>query len=300
MKVQVIVNPAASNGKGLIDYKNEIAGLLENVLGKYDVVFTESQGHAWEIASKAARYDRVISVGGDGTLNEVVNGLIEGGHNVPLGVISVGKGNDFIKTLGVPKDYPSMVKNALGDKIVEYDLLYTEFIGFDGSEQKRYAVNVIGVGFDAAVTLRSNRSRFKFRGTFSYLMSFFIEFLVTGTYPLNLEIDGKKLDTEQFFVVFGNGKYFGGGMKICPLADPSDGKIDIVGITKMPKLKLFCHFPGVYKGEHLKVNPVIHDTGRVIKIEGKKETLIEMDGEVVGKLPMMIKIVDKGLKIVSA
>lgn len=68
----------------------------------------------------------------------------------------------------------------------------------------------------------------------------------------------------------------------------------------MPKLKLFCHFPDVYKGEHLKVNPVLHNTGRVIKIEGKKETLIEMDGEVVGKLPMTIKIVDRALKIASA
>ncbi|MDK2953675.1 MAG: diacylglycerol kinase [Kosmotoga sp.] len=300
MKVLVIVNPTASNGKGLTDYKNEISGLLENILGKFDVVFTESQEHAWKIAKKAEGYDRVISVGGDGTLNEVVNGLIEGGHDIPVGIIGVGTGNDFIRTLGIPNNYPDMVKNALGNKFIECDLLYTEFTDFNGRVQKRYAVNVVGTGFDAAVTTRFNRLRFKFRGTFSYLMSFFIEFLVTGTYPLNLEIDGRKLDTEQFFMVFGNGKYFGGGMKICPLADPSDGKIDIVGITKMPKLKLFCHFPDVYKGEHLKVNPVLHNTGRVIKIEGKKETLIEMDGEVVGKLPMTIKIVDRALKIASA
>lgn len=297
MNTLVVVNPAASAGRAIKDYKNTIETLLHRYLGDFSVKFTSGVGDAARFAYKGERYDRVICVGGDGTLNELVNGLHNADLDTPIGLVSVGTGNDFKKTLGLVGSYEYMIKRIASGKPKAFDLLEATYKGLDGKMITRLAVNIIGVGFDAAVSQRINDARFKVRGKLSYVLSFLPEFINTGTYPVHFSANGNFTQNTYYLIAFGNGKYFGGGMKVCPDAEPDDGLIDAVGIGGMPKLRLLYHFPKIYKGTHLSVNEVDHARDKEFNVNGEKETPIEMDGEVVGTLPLKVKIKEKALKI---
>ncbi|MFO7882288.1 MAG: diacylglycerol kinase family lipid kinase [Kosmotogaceae bacterium] len=297
MKTLVVVNPAASAGRAIKDYKNIIEELLHQYLGDFSVKFTSGVGDATRFAVKGERYDRVICVGGDGTLNEIINGLHNANLDIPIGLVSVGTGNDFKKTLGLVGSYEYMIQRIASGKPKKFDLLEATFKGLDSKMITRLAVNIIGVGFDAAVSQRINDARFKIRGKMSYVVSFLPEFITTGTYPVDFSTNGVFNQKSYYLVAFGNGKYFGGGMKVCPDAEPDDGLIDVVGIGQMSKLKLLYHFPKIYNGKHISVNEVDYVRGKEFDVKGKKETPIEMDGEVVGTLPLKIKIKEKAVKI---
>ncbi|MFW6120553.1 MAG: diacylglycerol/lipid kinase family protein [Petrotogales bacterium] len=297
MKTLVVVNPAASAGRSIKDYKNIIEKLLHKYLGDFSVKYTSGVGDAARFAYKGERFDRVICVGGDGTLNELVNGLHNADLDIPIGLVSVGTGNDFKKTLGLVGSYEYMIQRIASGEPKEFDLLEATYKGLDGKMITRLAVNIIGVGFDAAVSQRINDARFKVRGKMSYVISFLPEFITTGTYPVHFSTNGNFTQKSYYLIAFGNGKYFGGGMKVCPGAVPDDGFIDAVGIGGMTKLRLLYHFPKIYKGTHISVNEVDHARGKEFDVKGEKETPIEMDGEVVGTLPLKVKIKEKALKI---
>lgn len=299
MKVLVVINPMASNGKALSDYKEKIQSLLKKELGDYDEKFTKAPGDAIEIARQARGYGKIVSVGGDGTLNEVVNGVMLSGADIPVGMIGVGTGNDFSKTFGIPNNYEVMVKKIAGDNVFLSDVLEVEYRNFEGKQQKRYAINVIGAGFDADVTARMNKSKIKVRGKLTYLMSFLIEFIKAKSYSLSLNIDGKERPINCFLVAFGNGKFFGGGMKACPSAVPDDGKLDVMGIEKMSKLMLLYHFPKIYKGQHISVPTVFETPAKYAEIhsaDGRK-VMFEIDGEIIGTLPLKISVKPKALRV---
>ena len=297
MNTLVVVNPAASAGRAIKDYKNTIEELLHKYLGDLTVKYTSGVGDAARFAIKGERFDRVICVGGDGTLNEIVNGLHNANLDIPVGLVSVGTGNDFKKTLGLIGSYEYMIQRIANGKPKSFDLLEATYKGLDGKMITRLAVNIIGVGFDAAVSQRINNARFKVRGKMSYVLSFLPEFITTGTYPVDFSTNGNFVQESYYFVAFGNGKYFGGGMKVCPDAEPDDGYIDAVGIGGMPKLRFLYHFPKIYKGTHISVKEVDHAKAKEFDVKGTKETPIEMDGEVVGTLPLKIRIKEKAVKI---
>ncbi len=297
MKTLVVVNPAASAGRSIKDYKNTIEKLLHKYLGDFSVKYTSGVGDAARFAVKGEIYERVICVGGDGTLNEITNGLHNASLDIPIGLVSVGTGNDFKKTLGLVGSYEYMIQRIASGEPKEFDLLEATYKGLDGKMITRLAINIIGVGFDAAVSQRINNARFKVRGKMSYVLSFLPEFITTGTYPVHFSANGNFTQKTYYLVAFGNGKYFGGGMKVCPDAVPDDGFIDAVGIGGMPKLKLLYHFSKIYKGTHISLNEVDHARGKEFDVKGEKETPIEMDGEVVGTLPLNVKIKEKAVKI---
>ncbi|MEM3385726.1 MAG: acylglycerol kinase family protein, partial [Nitrososphaeria archaeon] len=169
-KIGVIVNPVASNGKGLKEFK-EIEGFLNSLQQKPKIFFTEFPKHAIELAKNAFNegYNRIISFGGDGTHNEVLNGILFGAeekfkksifefreteiNQIPtLGVVSIGSGNDFRKTLKLPKDILSSLKIALSNKGKFIDVGYFEYVDFEGIISKRFFLNILSGGFSGAVT----------------------------------------------------------------------------------------------------------------------------------------------------
>ncbi|AKI97244.1 diacylglycerol/lipid kinase family protein [Kosmotoga pacifica] len=299
MRTLVVINPMASNGKSLKDYKEKIQALLKEKIGQFEERFTEGPGDAIEMVRQANEFDRIVSVGGDGTLNEVVNGVMLSDTKPLIGMIGVGTGNDFSRTFSISSDYESMVERVAGNNVFESDILKVEFSDFEGKRQTRYAINVVGAGFDADVTNRMNRSRIKVRGKLTYFVSFLIEFIRTKSYSLDFIIDGKKLHKDCFFTAFGNGKFFGGGMKACPSAVPDDGKIDVMGIEKMNKLRLLYHFPKIYRGLHITVPTVFEFPAENVEVYSKdgRRVMIEMDGEVIGTLPLKISVEPKAVRI---
>jgi diacylglycerol kinase family enzyme len=144
------------------------------------------------------------------------------------------------------------------------------------------------------------KSRFKTSGKMAYLLSFLIEFFTSKTYPLTFIVDGEETSGSYFFLTMANGNYFGGGMRIAPKALVDDGYFDVVGVSKMSKLRLLYHFPKIYRGEHLVVDTVSYRTAKNISLKSDRDVIIQMDGEVVGSLPMEISICEKALKIASA
>lgn len=299
MKTLVVVNPHASHGQSGSDFQEKIRPVIEARLGDFAVHITKGPGDATDFLRANPDYERVISVGGDGTLNEIVNGLIQGGSKASVGVIAVGSGNDFARAIDLPRDYEKMVTIAIGQKTREIDLFEVRHRDFQGEMATRYAVNVVGAGFDAAITNRMNKSRFNTSGKTAYLLSFLIEFITCRTYSMSFSIDGKPVSSKYYFLTMGNGNYFGGGMRIAPDAVIDDGVIDVVGVGKMAKLRLLYHFPKIYKGEHLKVRSVYHYTASKLTVASDRDVIIQMDGEVVGKLPMDISVHRKSLKIAS-
>lgn len=300
MKTLVVVNPNASHGESGKDFETTIKGMIREKLRDFDLHVTTGQRDAMSFVSDHGDYERIISVGGDGTLNEVVNGIMNSRSGAMLGMIAVGSGNDFARSIDLTRDYGKMVDIACGSKARHVDLFEVRYRAFSGEKAARFAVNVVGTGFDAAVTNRMNRSRFKTSGKMAYLLSFLIEFLTTRTYRLNYTIDSGEFSDRYYFLTMGNGNYFGGGMRIAPNAVVDDGLIDIIGVAKMAKIRLLYHFPKIYKGEHLKIDAVCHHVSERISVSSDRDVIIQMDGEVVGKLPMEISVHKKTLCILSA
>lgn len=300
MKTLVVVNPHASHGEARREFETKIKALLDKKLGRYDLHITTGQGDAINFVAEHPDYDRVVSVGGDGNLNEVVNGLMLGASRASLGVVAVGSGNDFVKSINLGQEYDRLVEAACGDSLKEVDLFKVKFTDFSGNRTERYSVNVVSAGFDADVTQRMIRSRFKTSGKVAYYLSFLIEFFKSKTYELSYRIDGQNGAGKYYFLVMANGKYYGGGMKIAPDAVIDDGVIDIVGVAKMSKLKLLFNSTKIYRGTHLEIEGVEHYIGKDIYLNSERETLIQMDGEVVGVLPLEISVHRKALKVASA
>ncbi len=301
MKTLVIVNPAASGGKAIGDYESQILPLLKKMLKDFDVNYTKGPGDAWKIASAATGYDRVISVGGDGTLNEIVNGLKSSERNLPIvGIIGVGTGNDLMRTLKTPEQYEETVKIATGEQYVLADLLEVDFTDFEGVKQKRFAVNVVGMGLDAAVARRLNSYKRKSRGKAGYVRAFLIEFFKSRKVPMTVEADNGKHNGKYFIVAAGNGEYFGGGMRICPGALLDDGMLKIVEVGCRGKFHVLMNFPKIFAGTHLGVKGVYSYDTRAITVESSAPVPIEMDGEVVGTLPIRISVRQKQVKFTSS
>ena len=151
MKTLVVVNPNASHGESGKDFETTVKGMIRERLGNFDLHVTTGQGDAMSFVSDHGDYERIISVGGDGTLNEVVNGIMNSQSGAMLGMIAVGSGNDFARSIGLTRNYGKMVDIACGNKTRYVDLFEVRYRTFSGEKAARFAVNVVGAGFDAAV-----------------------------------------------------------------------------------------------------------------------------------------------------
>jgi len=287
-RVCFVVNPIAGKGRALAEWKK-----IEPVaaqLGDYAVRFTERPGHATELAREAVRqgYDRVVSMGGDGTLNEVGNGLM--GSGAALAVIPAGTGNDWARTSGVPRDSAEGCRLAFQGRLSRMD------VGL--AQGHRYFFNGAGFGLDAEVCARVNTygPRFKklsyVRGLLETLNQF------TGV-PLDVEVDGQRLHIPRALLLdVGIGRYLGGGMQFFPSADPTDGLFEIIWGENLGRLELLQLVAKIYSGRHLGHPKVRTMRGRKLAANSSARVVFQIDGEVVGHLPVTFEIIPKALDVV--
>lgn len=300
----VIVNPVAGSGRGLIDFP-QISRLLRNDDIRHDAVFTEHKHHATELAVTAANqgYRRIIVIGGDGTLNEVVNGLfiqkaVEP-REILLAVIAVGTGNDWVRTFGIPQHYSEAIRAIREGRSFLQDVgtvTYTE----SHYTQTRYMANVAGLGFDAYVISTFNHLKMKgYKGGWMYLYSILKSYFRYKSSGARIWVDDKVVFNDLMFsLAIGICKYNGGGVQQLPNALADDGLLDLTIIRPVHWWHIVFRLKKLFNGDIYQIGHVIHAQGRKVKIEAAPLIQLEADGELMGGTPVEVNIRQRAIRVV--
>jgi len=299
----VIVNPNAGNGKGRKEW-NRISGLINKAGLPFTAKFTERKGHAIEITREAisAGFRRIVIVGGDGTLNEAVNGVVTNTVCAPtditLALIPVGTGNDWGKMFGISTDYEKAVRIVSDNKTLLHDVGIVSF--YNGSEKfNRYFINIAGLGFESVVVKKTNLQKDKGHGgKLIYFYNLLTSLLAYKNTKAEINIDGEIIHADLFSLNVGNGRYCGGGMRQTPRAIPDDGLLDVTIINGMGKFEIIRNLKILYDGTILRHPKIDGYKCKNIKVSSESAMLIEADGESLGQSPAEFNIIADAIKIV--
>lgn len=305
MRWFVIVNPVSGDGRGLSDFPM-ISRLLRQQGIEHDSAFTEHRYHATELTVEAMNrgFRKIIVVGGDGTLNEVVNGLFIQKQVAPkdvlLAVVAVGTGNDWVRTFGIPHNYNAAIRAVKEGYSIYQDVgkvTYTE----SQYTQSRYMANVAGIGFDAIVVSVFNHLKVKgYSGRWLYLLSLLRSYFSSRPAGVNVEIDGKVVYKNLMFsMAVGICKYNGGGIQQLPRAVVNDGLLDITLIRPIHWWHIIFRAKRFFNGDIYTIGHIHHYQGREVKISSLPTIRIETDGELLGETPVTIEVVPKAIQIVA-
>lgn len=297
---RLIVNPAAGAGKTARKWPH-IMARLRSIGLRFDYDITEAPGHARELAKDAVAkgYELVVSVGGDGTINEVVNGLYDTGNiaYVMLGIIGTGTGGDYIRTIGIPRAPLEACQRLKEPRKVTVDVGVIEYLN-GGETMRRLFVNFAGMGFDAEI-VRTTTLKYKaLNATVAYLAGLLSSLLFYKNKTVTINIDGEAIQEKVCTVLVNNGKYGGGGMFAAPEADLSDGLLDVLIIGDLSKPDLLWSLPRVYRGTHLTHPKITLKKARDIEIRSDDSVFLQADGELLGGLPARFYVLPSLLNVV--
>lgn len=288
----LIANVRAGRGR-VADSLPEVRSHLEQRGLEYEIRETEGPGHATEIAREVLKAGGrfVVAVGGDGTVHEVVNGMIEDDKAIQpegvFGVVAAGTGCDFIKTFGIPALPGHSVANLDGGEAFPIDIGKITYQQ-DGTEVVRYFANIAEVGIGAAVVARAAKLP-RWLGPTVYFFAFWMELRRHKAAQVKVDLVDRTYEGYMNNLVVANGQFFGGGMKVAPKAAPTDGLFDIQ-IEHARKREAVAIMPKIYKGQHVP-HPDIEEAKRVrLSIEADRPFLIEADGEVLGHTPARFEV----------
>ena len=299
----VIVNPNAGTGKGKKDW-TRISEIFAMEQISIEHQFTEAKGAAKDLAKEAAQngFRNIISVGGDGTLNEVVNGIFSQDICSPgeftLGLIPVGTGNDWGRMFGIPLMYEGAVSVIKENKILRHDVGVVTY--FSGNEQhKRYFINIAGLGFEAVVVKKTNKQKDKGQSNQAiYFYNLLTSLLSYKNTAADIIIDGKTTSSNVFSINVGNGRYCGGGMRQTPDAIPDDGLFDVTVIKDMGKIEIIKSLKLLYDGTILSHPKVDGYRTTNLRVESKHLLFAEADGESLGHTPVEFSIIPASINVV--
>jgi len=289
----VIANPRA--GRGKVDAAlPQVERVLRDEGLDYRIVRTTHPGHATEVARHALRNGErfLVAAGGDGTVHEVVNGMIRNGTPIApdavLAVVAAGSGCDFVRTFGLPGDAGSAARRLAGDRVRAIDV-GTVTCTYGDAERTRYFVNIAEAGLGGAVVARTARLG-RFLGGARYASGFWLTLPGFGPAPVRLDADGQASSWRAFNVVVANCRFYGGGMQISPKSDPGDGLLDVLVMTG-PKSDAFATLPRVYRGTHLPHRNIAELRAGRIRLDADQPFPVEADGEVLGTTPVSFGII---------
>ncbi|HBE39838.1 MAG TPA: lipid kinase [Bacteroidales bacterium] len=298
-----IVNPNAGSGKGKKDWER-IAELFKRENIPVVPVFTERKGQAITYAKEAIEngFRQIISAGGDGTLNEVVNGIFSQekvpSNEIIIGMIPVGTGNDWGRMFGIPTVYEGAIGVIRAKKTMLHDIGMVSY--YSGAEpQTRYFINIAGLGFEALVVKKTNKQKDKGRSNqalyFYNLLASLISYKITKA---EIIIDGRITTANIFSVNVGNGRYCGGGMRQTPDALPDDGLLDVTVIKEMGRIEIIKSLKILYDGTILSHPKVDGYRCKSVKVTADPVLFIESDGESLGHTPAEFGIIPAAVNIV--
>lgn len=271
----------------------------------FEEVFTTHRYHAVELVIYALKrgFRKIISVGGDGTLHEIVNGLFYQQEvpvsEVTLAVLPAGSANDWTRMFLIPNDYDKAIETIISGKTILQDVGRIEYTQA-GVKNSRYMVNVAGVGLDANICYYCNEAKNKGRaGKLAYVKAAFRALVGRRSNRGKVVVDGKSFFTGRIFSVgFGVGKYSGGGMIQVPDAVADDGKINLMVARKVSKLKFLFLFKQLFKGTIYNFREVSHKMVSKVSVITRKPDRVEIDGEVVGTTPITLEVIPQALRVV--
>jgi len=300
LHAKVIVNPVAGAYSTRRKWPR-ISTLLRHVGLSFDFEYTEGVGHAIELARVAASngYRYLVAVGGDGTINEVANGILHSTNsvNTALGIVSTGTGGDFVRSVGIPGDYAHACSFLVSPRRLLIDVGVVEYKS-KGQSRRRFFINGAGVGFDATVVKATGRLPKYFGGTVPYLVGLVRTLFGYRNKAVTLNV-GSKVEAKRILsVIVANGAYFGGRMYVAPGAELGDSLLDVVVIGDIGKFELLKALPMVYKGTHITHPKVRMEKAARVTIESSEPILVQADGELLGEGPASFWLMPAALSIV--
>jgi diacylglycerol kinase (ATP) len=301
--IRVILNPAAGHGNGARLLPSIEAALTRHGLD-YDLVCTDSPGHAIELTSQAVQdgVDLIVAAGGDGTLNEVVNGLMRsrltGGHQPTLGVLCAGRGNDFSGSVGIPKDIDLACKLL---KLGQSRLLDIGRVTGGIHPEGRYFINCVGVGFDAVGTIEAAKLPV-WGGFFSFLIAILRTIFLYNHAPLaTIEYGDQTLKQRSLMISIMNGRRLGGGFIMAPDSLPDDGLLDLCIAEQMSSFQILRLVPHFMHGTQASQKTI--KTGRaarikIVALDGPLPT--QTDGEIISTegRSLLVEVLTRQIKVI--
>ena len=293
-----LVNPASANGSTGRRWP-EVARRAAAAGLEGATLFSERQGHLAALAREAALdgAELLVVVGGDGSVNEVANGLAGLGRQPEVAIVPRGTGWDFSRTFGIPRKVDDAVRVALEGDVRTIDLGRASYRAWDGSDATAYFANVASAGMSGAIAKRANETSKALGGKASYLWATFAVFSGWEATEIELVVDGERRTGRMFDVVVANGRFFGGGLQICPEAKPDDGLFDVLTIGDVTKRDLVQTMPKMYRGTHLPHPKAELLRGSTVTVTSETPLPIELDGEQPGRTPVTFEVAAGALRL---
>ena len=298
--VVFVVNPASANGSTRRRWP-EIARRAAGLGLTGESLFSERPGHVADLAERAAAEGArlVVAVGGDGTVHEVVNGLMraEPERRPELATIPRGTGKDFARSFRIPRSVDGALAVARAGATRTVDVGRASFTAWDGSSAETYFANFAGAGISGAVAARADRSSKALGGKASFFWATTAVFLRWENSEYDVAVDGEHRAGRMLEVIAAIGDQLAGGMRLTPDADPADGLFDVVLIGDATKLDFIRTLPKIYRGTYLPHRRAEVLRGRRVEIETAVPLPIALDGEQPGTTPAVFEIVPKALRL---
>ncbi len=300
----VIVNPRSGSGLSESGWA-QVRGALTEGLGELDSAFTTGHRDAGEIARREAEGGRrlIVALGGDGTISDVAHGILAAGagDRTELGIVPRGTGGDFRRALELSTEVTAAARQIRDGQARAIDVGLVRYRGHDGGEETRHFVNVASFGFSSAVATRANASSKRLGGRIAFLAATVRVLASYDNVDVWLSIDGAPRERRRVLMAaIGNGRFFGGGMKICPDAKLDDGALDLVTVGDLSRGEVLTKIGRIYQGTHLDLAEVL--SARVTRIvaepvEADARIPLELDGETPGHLPAVFEILPGALRV---
>ena len=301
-KVAFLVNPASADGRTGRRWP-ELAHRAAQVGLDGPAFLSQRGGHLVQLAQEAAAQgvELVVVVGGDGTVNEVARGLLERreqGEPIPdIAVIPQGTGRDFARTFSLPRDIAGALETAGSGDIQPIDAARVTYKTWQGETEGSYFVNVASAGMSGAIAERANTTTKALGGKASFLIATLSVFSRWQPAEMTVAVDDVERAGAMHDVLVGNCRFLGGGMKMCPQADPTDGVFDVLTIGSITKADLTMTLPKIYRGSHLPHPKAELLRGAVVTIDAKVPVPIQLDGEQPGTTPATFEIIPQALRL---
>lgn len=304
-EILVIVNPASGGGSTGKRWER-LAGTLLAAGLKFETALTTRPAEATEIARRGIREGRriIAAAGGDGTLNEVANGFFANGEPIPtetaLALVPLGTGGDFRRTFDLPQGAARVAGLLVRGQTRVIDAGRARYRGHAGGEEVRAFVNIADAGIGGEVVDLVNRSSKRLGGDLTFMLASVRSLLAWRNKPMSVDVDGEKRELKAQQVVAANCRYFGSGMHVAPMADPSDGLLDFLLIGDLGVMENVRGLSKIKAGRHLEDgNPkweVLR--GRRLEVSSPERVRVDLDGEQPGFLPASFEVVPAALNLV--
>jgi YegS/Rv2252/BmrU family lipid kinase len=306
MRPLVIVNP--QSGGGTAGRSRDLRAVLERRLGPVDLLSTTGPTHAIELAREGAGEGRalIVAAGGDGTLHEVANGVLDAGCDTAIGCVGLGTGGDFRRTLGIEHRLDAYVDAIASGRDLVIDVGRVHYRATGGARASRWFVNVLSAGMGGLVDRYVADTTKSLGGKAAYFLASARALAVCerGRLRCTVGLAGQEQERrlETFMIAICNGRYFGAGMHVAPMARPDDGRFEIVSMDAPNKLAFIGSSRKIYDGRHLSAPGVTHFGGDRIALELENARaqgvfLLDVDGEPLGGLPIEVELAPKRLRV---